>query len=118
MIVWFVGPFPCGQWPDINIFRAHLKRKLLPGEMVEADSGYKDPSCRDCDVVFTRKDNRAKGRARMRHETVNSDLKTFGVLEQQWRHDLQKHHLAFASCAFLTHMKYKLEGGPKFQVKY
>lgn len=117
-IVWFYGPFPAGKWPDINIFRLKLKHMLLPGEMVEGDKGYRDLSCRHCDVVVNRRDARAKSRAMLRHESVNSDLKTFACLSQQWRHDLDKHGLAFASCAFLTQMKYKLEGGPKFHCKY
>ena len=117
-IVWINGPFPCGMWPDINIFRRDLRKKLLPEEMVEADRGYKDDKCRYCDVVVSKSDGRAKSRAMRRHETVNSDLKTFGCLEHQWRHELSKHSLAFASCAFLTQMKYELEGGPKFHCKY
>ena len=39
-IVWFNGPFPCGEWPDLKIFRSKLKGKLPPGELVEADQGY------------------------------------------------------------------------------
>lgn len=117
-IVWVNGPFPAGKWPDINIYRRNLKAMLLPGEMVEADSGYKDPTCRHADVVVSKKDARAKQRARSRHETVNADLKTFGCLNQQWRHALDKHALAFCSCAFITQMKYILEGGSKFHCKY
>jgi hypothetical protein len=37
-IVWVNGPFKCGDWPDINIFRCGLKGRLAPGEKVEADS--------------------------------------------------------------------------------
>ena len=118
MIVWYNGPFPAGKWPDINIFRRNLKGLLLPGEMVETDRGYKDITCRHSDVVTSKADSRAKSRAMRRHETVNGDLKTFGCLKQQWRHDLSKHNVAFSSCAFLTQMKYKLEGGPKFNCKY
>lgn len=35
------GPFPCGAWPDIKVFRSVLMNKLAPGEMVEADNGYR-----------------------------------------------------------------------------
>ena len=118
LMVWINGPFRAGKWPDVNIFRRDLKGKLLPGEMIEADRGYRDPSVRHCDVVVSRSDARAKSRAMRRHETVNSDLKTFGCLNQQWRHELGKHSVAFSSCAFLIQMKYKLEGGPKFHCKY
>lgn len=40
-IVWTNGPFPCGSWPDISIFRAGLIDELRPMEMVEADKGYR-----------------------------------------------------------------------------
>ncbi len=44
-IVWVHGPFPCGKYPDLKIFQAGLKDKLLPGENVIADSGYSDERC-------------------------------------------------------------------------
>jgi hypothetical protein len=40
-IVWVNGPFPCGEWPDIKIFRKDLKGMLQFGEAVEADDGYR-----------------------------------------------------------------------------
>jgi hypothetical protein len=39
-ILWVNGPFMCGSWLDIKIYRRDLKQKLRVGEMVEADSGY------------------------------------------------------------------------------
>ena len=39
-IVWVMGPLPCGDWPDINVFRYALKQMLDEGERVEADDGY------------------------------------------------------------------------------
>ena len=39
--MWINGPFPCGQYPDIKIFRQDLKFELEDGEMVEADLGYR-----------------------------------------------------------------------------
>jgi len=38
-IVWFRGPFPC-NFSDREIFDTFLAHQLLPGEGVEADSGY------------------------------------------------------------------------------
>lgn len=45
-IVWLMGPFPCGDWPDIVCFRYALKHMLDDGEWVEADDGYvgEDPA--------------------------------------------------------------------------
>ena len=117
-IVWINGPFRAGKYPDVNIFRKYLRNKLQPGEMVEADRGYRDDRCRHCDVVVSRKDARAKSRTMRRHEGVNADIKNFGCMYQQWRHPLEKHRLAFCSVAFLVQLTYRLEGGPKWDVKY
>ena len=40
-IVHINGPFPCGNFPDLKIFRAKLKGMLEDGEMVEANRGYR-----------------------------------------------------------------------------
>ena len=37
-IVWINGPFPAGK-PEVTIFRGDLETKLLPWELVEADTG-------------------------------------------------------------------------------
>ena len=39
-IVWINGPYPCGDYPDISIFRLSLLNFLENGERVEADDGY------------------------------------------------------------------------------
>ena len=39
-IVWVMGALPCGDWPDINVFRYALKHRLGEAERVEADDGY------------------------------------------------------------------------------
>ena len=40
-LVWINGPFPCGHWPDLKIFRHALVFELQDGEKVEADKGYR-----------------------------------------------------------------------------
>ena len=45
-IVWFRGPFPCNM-SDKDIFDLFLSDKLLPGEGVEAESGYSG-----CEQIF------------------------------------------------------------------
>ena len=81
-IVWINGPFPCGRFPDITIFRRDLIHKLRAGEMVEADLGYRgEPTkIRTPDAYVSLQDKRAKKRVRARHETVNARLKDFDVL--------------------------------------
>ncbi len=44
-IVWVHGPWPCGEFSDIKIFRLGMKGALHAGEKVVADKGYKDESC-------------------------------------------------------------------------
>ena len=58
-IVSIVGPFPCGEYPDIKIFRMVLKHDLDDAERVEADKGYQDDqkvkapgSLYDCDKKY------------------------------------------------------------------
>ncbi len=109
---------PCGEWPDIKIFRRNLKHRLADGEMVEADRGYKgDPRVRNSDNVVSRTDARAKTRARARHETVNRRLKQWGCLKQTFRHDRHKHKEVFAVVAVITQLAFDNGEGP-FQCCY
>ncbi|CAB9503514.1 expressed unknown protein [Seminavis robusta] len=39
-VVWINGPFPCGKYNDIKIFRRALISHLEDGERVEADDAY------------------------------------------------------------------------------
>ena len=44
-IVWTHGPFACGSYPYLTIYRIAIKSLLTAGEKVVADEGYKDPTC-------------------------------------------------------------------------
>ena len=44
-VVWTHGPFPCGSYQDLSIYRIAMKSSLTAGEKVVADEGYKDPTC-------------------------------------------------------------------------
>ena len=63
-IVWVNGPYPCGRWPDISIFRDKLKWKLAAGEKVEADRGYRGEKqyIRTPDSAVSQEDKRASAR--------------------------------------------------------
>ena len=39
-ICWLAGPFPAGDFPDVEIFRLGLAEQLREGEKVECDEGY------------------------------------------------------------------------------
>jgi DDE superfamily endonuclease len=113
-IVWINGPFACGRWPDIKIFRLQLRDLLSPGEMVEADRGYRgEPTkIRTPDEFVSLTDRKAKSRARARHETVNKRLKQWGSLKQRFRHDLGKHKLVFAAVAVCTQLCFEMGEQP------
>jgi hypothetical protein len=103
-IVWVNGPFRCGAWPDLKIFKAHLVHQLDPGEFVEADGTYVHARCRLPNDFLSMADKRAKDDARHRHEGINGFLKTWGVLKQVFRHDLQCHGNCFAAVAVCTQL--------------
>ena len=93
-ICWFNGPFNYGIMPDISIFSLNLKHKILPGERVIADGGYRgDPK-----VLSTVKYSRYQinhifkviGKLCACHEKINGCFKNWGRLRQMWRHSDKK----------------------------
>jgi hypothetical protein len=116
--VWMNGPFPAGK-NDLSMFREGLAAKIPEGMKVIADKGY---NARDVvDIISTpnshdsKKVSEYKSRARARQETFNARLKNFGVLEQRFRHDLEKHKIAFEAVAVIC--QYQLENcSPLFDV--
>jgi len=108
-IVWFNGPFPAGRFPDIKIFRLSLKKRLLNGELVWADLGY-----RGDDNTFTPNELpvninhplRAQFcRARAYIEAINGRFKRFGALKHTFRHSIHKHHLIFIPVAIILQLE-------------
>jgi hypothetical protein len=117
-IVWATGPFKCGRYPDITIFRHSLKQLLLPWEMVEADGGYRgDEKCRTPTMARSWAEWRAKGSARTRHETINGRLKRWAILNQVFRHNLDFHRHCFMAIAVLTQLGID-RGSKPYQVNY
>lgn len=118
-IVWINGPFPCGQWPDLKIFRRALKYLLGDGEMVEADLGYRgEPNfVRTPHTYVSRSDRRAKRNARARHETVNKRLKDFNCLALVFRHDRTFHRSCFLAVAVITQLSFE-NGDKPWQIAY
>ena len=118
-IVWIKGPFAAGAWPDIKIFRGWLKNHLLPGERVEADSGYQGDGKIDGpdDYASCMGKYMEKFIVRARHETVNSRFKQFNALQQTFRHSRHKHAHVFNSIAVITQLAIQY-GEPLFDVTY
>ena len=114
-IVWVNGPYACGSWPDISIFREKLMKKLLHGEMVEADRGYRgEPTkIRTPIDAATPAEKVMKARARACQETANKRFKQFGILKHVFRHDIRKHKMVFESVAIITQLSIQ-HGEPLF----
>eukprot|EP00171_Calliarthron_tuberculosum_P023605 IDg23605t1 len=114
-IVWTNGPFPCGAWSDLRIFRYSMKHALQSGETVIADGTYKDPQC-----VLPQQSTTLSALhsiARARHETCNRRFKQFGALGQRFRHNLRKHGICFRSVVNLTQLMIE-NGYPLFALVF
>ena len=112
-IVWVNGPFPCGSFPDLRIFRRNLKSILENDEQVIADRGYPDkmfvlpehfslPGC----SLFN---------CMCRHEGVNKRIKQFEVVNSTFRYNISTHGLCFHAAANLTQLMI-LNGCLPFQI--
>ena len=93
--------------------------KLLRGEKVEADKGYRgEADFVRCNFHYvSREDRRAKSRARARHETVNKRIKNFNILTRVYRHRLSFHKHCFRACAVLTQLSFEAGERP-WQIYY
>ena len=96
-LVWATGPWPCGPYSDLRIFRETLETQLLVDKFFIADSGYSDERC----IQPPGQDHyqyRLMSLIRASYETCNKCLKQFGVLKQKFRNDLPLHHYCFSQC--------------------
>jgi hypothetical protein len=111
-LVWMNGPFPAGH-NDGQIFsQKGLMDKIPAGKKAITDHGYKGSyegkvsksSSRDSEGL-----RRLKSRAKARQESFNSRIKNFAVLDNRFRHGIEKHKICFeASCVIV---QYQLEAG-------
>ena len=111
-IVWVNGPYPCGSYPDVKIFRDGLKKELLPGEVVLADRGYSDERCV---LVAPGKDSRTSSLLRARHESLNCRIKSFKATSDVFRHSLSKHSSVFHAVSNICQISI-LEGSELFSL--
>ena len=110
------GPFPCGRFPDITIFRLGLMRKLVNGEKTEADRGYRGQSDKiQLPSDYTTEEGRhLKRLARSRHEHINARFKNFRILKLPFRHHLKHHKDVFRSICVITQLS--IESGELLMV--
>ena len=120
-IVWINGPYECGKWPDISIFRDSLKSHLEPKERVEADDGYigEHPQCVKCPAGFANKKQTEfmQQRARNRQESANNRFKFWGVLRQNYRHDIVSHAEVFRAVVVMCQLSIN-DGEKLFECGY
>jgi hypothetical protein len=119
-LVWIQGPYQAGCFNDIAIFNKVLRHFLEPGERVEADNGYVGATdkikCPDnpCNPV---ENEGMQSRARYCHETFNGRFKTWGILQQTYRHDIRRHGEVFRAIEIMTHLAIS-NGRSLFSVEY
>jgi hypothetical protein len=115
-LVWINGPFPASRH-DITIFRSDdnpdggLKSKIPDGKRAIGDSGYKGEPTK---VAVTRAGDsdevkKFKARARSRHETFNARIKSFKILDTEFRHQFERHKTVFEAVCICV--QYDIENG-------
>ena len=126
LISWASGPWRAGLWHEQEIFKNGLDMELEEGEPVHADRGYSaGAQNEDGEVIFitpnspgmTEKASIAHGRLHGRHEGVNGKLKRFSVLENRFRHNLDRHGECFFAVVTLVQLEMVVETKP-FHVEY
>ncbi|KAI9318832.1 hypothetical protein BDR26DRAFT_1016149 [Obelidium mucronatum] len=116
-IVHVSGGVPAGDWPDLKLARSMLVPRLLPGERVAADKGYREQGGNGSFV--TPVTNRANDpvidthnivlkKMGARHETVNKRMKDYQILKSYCgkREEFPK---VFFVVANLTQIKLRTE---------
>jgi hypothetical protein len=117
-IVWVNGPFPAGDWPDLNIARSSLIHFLYDNEFYIADGGYRDGQ--QWSVTPTGRHefaDRQKAVARSRHETINAKMKKWAILRNTYRHDITKHGKVFKAVANIVELRIETDS-PTWEIEY
>jgi hypothetical protein len=111
--VWLNGPFKAGK-ADCKIFQEHgTKDALCDDECIEVDRGNQgDDKLKTPNVAQSREDRIQKSNVRARHEVVNGWLKKFKIIDEVFRHPLERHGIAFTAVAVVVQLKFELEQHP------
>ena len=108
-IVWINGPYEPGIWPDIKIFRDSFMSHLGRNEQVEADDGYlgEHPQHVKCPAGFAnqKENEKMQQRVRNRQESINNRFKFWGILAQEFRHDIADHGDVFRTVAVISQLE-------------
>ena len=108
-IVWVNGPWPCGAFSDVRVFRSGLKSTLDVDEFVVADGGYIDERCIS-PPGSSHADHKTLAETRARHEIVNKRLKQFNVLTHRFKHtpSLHVHFFTQLSTWIISYLRQSL----------
>ena len=122
-IVWIHGPFPCGHWPYLKIFRHAMISCLDDDEKAEADDGYMgEPTKTLIPKVntYTPADAELRQHVRNRHETINRRLKEWKCLGLSLKpsHSLEKHSMMFRAVAVICQLSIESGETTLFDVEY
>ena len=112
-IVWVYGGLPCGEYSDLKLAREQFIPALEDGEKAVADKTY-----RDVHFINPLDDPNSRALQKVimaRHETVNKRLKQFRVLQNCFRHELDKHQMCFYAVSNLTQLMI-MNGEPLYEV--
>ena len=94
-LIWIQGPYAAGKWTDISIFRHCLMDHLDPYERVVADKGYvgEAPQFVKCpnSKTLRQEHQRMTQQVSAWHKTINARFKYWGILQQEYRHDIDDH---------------------------
>lgn len=97
------GPFRCGEYPDLNIFKSKLLSFLQGGESIFFDNGYIHVLFIMPNTVPTEKHSE-HAKIRTSHETVNEQIKNFNAVPHILRHHRSANCFVFHVVARLKEM--------------
>jgi hypothetical protein len=112
-LVWIQGPYPAGRFNHMAIFNKVLRHFQADNGYVGAADKIKCPA-NPCNPV---ENEEMQSHARYRHETINGHFKTWGILQQTYRHDIRRHGEVFWAIAIMTQLAIS-NGSPLFSVEY
>ena len=110
-VLWVSGPFPHGQYNDLQVFRQSLKDKIPVGKRAIADDGYKG----EAEYISTknkfdpREIAKFKEQVQAQHETFYKIIKIFNCLTLKFCHGVTMHKVFFEAACVIT--IYKMENG-------
>lgn len=105
-IVWINGPYRPGDGRDVDIFKRDLKPILRNGERVIADKRFiEDNSCVQKSAMCTREEQKTWKKILKKHELIDKKLKSFSVVRDIFRHNIDQHRSCFQAVAALIHLE-------------